>query len=220
MARVVLLADGMSELGTAICTRLALLGYRIVAVHAPDNAGIHDWLAAMRSAGHAVHAHPCEADDIAAVRSCVVAMENEIGPLEIFVNNAGIVPGRDSYRSPLLEAVCAGMLARGWGRIINIPVHDETGVRASSDEAARTRDLTGELALQFAGHAITVNAILPAYRAPASVMPQQKEDARSAPARHWEQEQEAAALLAYFASDEAAFLSGACIAINGDRHLS
>lgn len=245
MARVALVADGSSKLGAAICLKLATLGYQALAFYLRDNADTNTWLADMELSAHNFRAYRCDIGNRRAVRRCLIAIENEIGPIDIVIDNSPLAlagfykrmntSDRDaSARSAsnsgdgLVKFVCAGMIERGWGRVINIPAQNEE-VASSDCRSGRIdlHDWTKALALEFARHGITVNTISPVCSEALMVMPEQVPEkmremrtTSSASVDYLNQAEEIASLVAYMASDEAAFLSGTCIVVRSGLRVS
>ena len=90
MARVALVTGGMGGLGEAVCFKLAALGYRVVTTYSPGNPKVADWLATTKDMGYDFKAYPCDVADYDSAAACVAAVEKDIGPVDVLVNNAGI----------------------------------------------------------------------------------------------------------------------------------
>ena len=135
--RVALVTGGMGGLGEAICLKLAALGYTVVTTFSPANTKAEGWLRAMRERGLRFHAFACDVSDWESCVACVKRIVDEVGPVDVLVNNAGIT--RDmTFRKMdrvnwdavmhtnldscfnMTKQMCDGMVERGWGRIINI----------------------------------------------------------------------------------------------------
>ena len=137
MARVALVTGGMGGLGEAICIKLVALGYKVVTTYSPNNTKYQAWLDQMKEAGYNFAAYPCDVSDYESAQACVAAIQNEIGPVDVLVNNAGITrdmtfkkmdkvnwdavirTNLDSVFN-MTKPVADGMVERGWGRISNI----------------------------------------------------------------------------------------------------
>jgi len=246
MTRIALVTGGMGGLGEAICIKLAAMAVRVVATHSPGNTKSKEWLAAMEKQGHQFHAYPCDVSDYDSARECVAAINKDLGPIDILVNNAGITrdmtfkkmdkPDWDAVLRANLDSVfnmskpvCDSMVERGWGRIINISsVNGQKGAFGQTNYAAAKAGMHGftkALALEVARKGVTVNTISPGYIGTAMVraIPQDVLDAKilpQIPMGRLGKPEEVAGLVAYLASDEAAFVTGANIAINGGQHMS
>jgi acetoacetyl-CoA reductase len=245
MARVALVTGGMGGLGEAVCIKLAALGYRVVTTHSPNNAKVDEWLASMKELGLDFRAYACDVADFESAQACVKKIEREIGPVDVLINNAGITrdmtfkkmdkvswdavigTNLDSVFN-MTKPVCDGMVERGWGRIINISsVNGQKGAFGQTNYSAAKAGMHGftkALALEVARKQVTVNTISPGYigtkmvTAIASEVLETKIIPQIPMARLGKPE-EVAGLVAYLASDEAAFLTGANIAINGGQHM-
>ena len=244
-SRVALVTGGMGGLGEAICLKLAALGYTVVTTHSPGNTKAPEWLAAMKQQGYNFHAYACDVADWGSAAECVKKVSAEIGPIDVLVNNAGIT--RDMTFKKMDKAnwdvviktnldscfnmskqVCDGMVDRGWGRIINISsVNGQKGAFGQTNYSAAKAGMHGfskALALEVARKGVTVNTISPGYIGTKMVMAIPKEVLDSKiipqiPMGRLGKPEEVAGLVAYLASDEAAFLTGANIAINGGQHM-
>lgn len=245
MARIALVTGGMGGLGEAVCIKLAALGYQVVTTYSPGNTKVEMWLSGMREAGFNFRAYPCDVSDYESAQQCVSAITKDIGPVDVLVNNAGITrdmtfkkmekvdwdavikTNLDSVFN-MTKPVCDGMVERGWGRIINISsVNGQKGAFGQTNYSAAKAGMHGftkALALEVARKFVTVNTISPGYIGTKMVMaiPQEVLDSKiipQIPMGRLGKPEEVAGLVAYLASDEAAFLTGANIAINGGQHM-
>jgi acetoacetyl-CoA reductase len=246
MARVALVTGGMGGLGEAVCIKLAALGYTVVTTHSPGNTKAESWLASMREQGFNFKAYPCDVADYDSALACVKQVEQEVGPVDVLVNNAGITrdmtfkkmdkvnwdavikTNLDSVFN-MTKPVCDGMVERGWGRIINISsVNGQKGAFGQTNYSAAKAGMHGftkALALEVARKGVTVNTISPGYIGTKMVMDIPSEVLESKiipqiPMGRLGKPEEVAGLVAYLSSDEAAFVTGANIAINGGQHMS
>jgi acetoacetyl-CoA reductase len=236
----------MGGLGEAICIKLAALGYHVVTTYSPDNTTADEWLATMKVSGYDFRAYPCDVADYDSAQQCVAIIEKEIGPIDVLINNAGITRDMTFRKMDKLnwdlvmrtnldsvfnmtKPVCDGMVDRGWGRIINISsVNAQKGAFGQTNYSAAKAGMHGftkALALEVARKAVTVNTISPGYIGTKMVMaiPQEVLDTKivpQIPMGRLGKPEEIAGLVAYLASDEAAFVTGANIAINGGQHMS
>jgi len=245
MARIALVTGGMGGLGEAICIKLAALGYNVVTTYSPSNTRANDWLASMERQGYNFRAYPCDVADYDSAQECVARIRQEIGVIDVLINNAGIT--RDTsfkkmqktdwdavMRTDLdsvfnmTKPVCDDMVERGWGRIINISsVNGQKGAFGQTNYSAAKAGMHGftkALALEVARKAVTVNTVSPGYIGTKMVMaiPREVLDSKiipQIPMARLGQPEEVAGLVAYLASDEAAFVTGANIAINGGQHM-
>jgi acetoacetyl-CoA reductase len=245
MARIALVTGGMGGLGEAICIKLAALGYQVVTTHSPGNTKAEQWLADMEKQGYKFRAYPCDVADYDSAQQCIGKIAQELGPIDVLVNNAGITrdmtfkkmdktnwdavikTNLDSVFN-MTKPVCDGMTERGWGRIINISsVNGQKGAFGQTNYSAAKAGMHGftkALALEVARKGVTVNTISPGYIGTKMVMaiPQEVLESKiipQIPMGRLGKPEEVAGLVAYLASDEAAFLTGANIAINGGQHM-
>lgn len=245
MGRVALVTGGMGGLGEAICIKLAALGYRVVTTYSPSNTKAQDWLRSMNGMGYGFKAYPCDVGDYESCKICVEQINKELGPVEVLVNNAGIT--RDmTFRKMtkndwdvvmhtnldsvfnMTKQVCDGMTERGWGRVINISsVNAQKGAFGQTNYAAAKAGMHGftkALALEIAKKGVTVNTISPGYIGTKMVtaIPREVLDSKilpQIPVSRLGKPEEVAGLVAYLASEEAAFVTGANISINGGQHM-
>jgi acetoacetyl-CoA reductase len=235
----------MGGLGEAVCIKLAALGYKVVTTYSPGNSKAKDWLAAMNNMGYGFKAYPCDVSDFESCKACVETVTKEVGPVDVLVNNAGIT--RDMTFKKMTKAdwdavigtnldsvfnmtkqVMDGMVERKWGRIINVSsVNGQKGAFGQTNYSAAKAGMHGftkALALEVAKAGVTVNTISPGYIGTKMVMaiPQEILDSKilpQIPVSRLGKPEEIAGLVAYLASDEAAFVTGANISINGGQHM-
>ncbi|GAB3626297.1 3-ketoacyl-ACP reductase [Pandoraea terrae] len=243
--RIALVTGGMGGLGDAISVKLHDAGYQVVVTHSPGNTIVDEWLASKASQQRKFHAYPVDVADYDSCRQCVAAILAEVGSIDILVNNAGIT--RDMTLKKLdkvnwdavirtnldsvfnmTKPVCEGMVEREWGRVINVAsVNGSKGAFGQTNYAAAKAGMHGftkSLALEVARKGVTVNTVSPGYLATRMVaaVPQEVLDTKilpQIPAGRLGKPEEVAALIAFLCSDDAAFVTGANIAINGGQHL-
>lgn len=245
MARVALVTGGMGGLGEAICIKLAALGYRVVTTHSPGNEKAAEWLQNMNNMGYGFRGFPCDVADFESARECVEQVTREVGPVDVLVNNAGITrdmtfkkmtkndwdavigTNLDSVFN-MTKQVMDGMIERKWGRIINVSsVNGQKGAFGQTNYSAAKAGMHGftkALALEVARNGVTVNTISPGYIGTKMVTAIPHEILESKilpqiPVSRLGKPEEIAGLVAYLASEEAAFVTGANISINGGQHM-
>ncbi len=237
---------GMGGLGEAICMKLERMGIRVVVTYSPTNTKYRDWLHEMESHGHKFSAYPCDVTDFDSCAKMVATVAKELGPIDILINNAGIT--RDmTFRKMtkvdwdavihtnldsvfnVTKPIVDGMVERGWGRVINVSsVNGQKGAFGQTNYSAAKAGMHGftkALALEVAKKGVTVNTISPGYIGTKMVLaiPKDVLDSKilpQIPIGRLGKPEEVAGLCAYLASDEAAFVTGANIAINGGQHMS
>ena len=244
--RVALVTGGMGGLGEAICIKLAMLGNTVVTTFSPGNTKAQEWLAGMRTQGYDIKAYACDVTNWDSCVACVAKVTAEVGPIDVLVNNAGITRDMTFKKMDrinwdavihanldscfnMTKQVADGMVDRNWGRIINISsVNGQKGAFGQTNYSAAKAGMHGftkALSLEVARKGVTVNTISPGYIGTKMVMAIPKEVLDSKiipqiPMGRLGKPEEIAGLCAYLASDEAAFLTGANIAINGGQHMS
>jgi acetoacetyl-CoA reductase len=243
--RIALVTGGMGGLGEAICMKLARMGIRVVVTYSPGNTKHADWLKEMASRDYHFHAVACDVADFESCQKMVAQVQKEVGPIDILINNAGITRDMtfkkmtkvdwDAVMSTNLDSVfnvtkpiVDGMVERGWGRVINVSsVNGQKGAFGQTNYSAAKAGMHGftkALALEVAKKGVTVNTISPGYIGTKMVLaiPKDVLDTKivpQIPVGRLGKPEEVAGLCAYLASDEAAFLTGANIAINGGQHM-
>jgi acetoacetyl-CoA reductase len=243
--RVVLVTGGMGGLGETISTKMADAGYTVVVTYSPGNTKHTEWVAGMKANGYDIAAVACDVADYDSCTKAVAEVQSKVGAVDVLVNNAGIT--RDMTFKKMDKAnwdavirtnldscfnmtkqVCDGMVDRGWGRIINISsVNGQKGAFGQTNYSAAKAGMHGftkALALEVAKKGVTVNTISPGYIGTKMVMaiPQEVLDSKivpQIPGGRLGKPDEVAGLVAYLTSEEAAFVTGANIAINGGQHM-
>ncbi|MFM0076475.1 acetoacetyl-CoA reductase [Paraburkholderia sediminicola] len=243
--RIAVVTGGMGGLGEVISTKLHDAGYAVVVTHSTINTGSAVWLAGMESQGRNFRAYSADVADYDSCQRCVARIQAEVGPVDILVNNAGITQDMtlrkmdkvnwDAVIRTNLDSVfnmtkplCEDMVARGWGRIINISsVNGSKGSVGQTNYAAAKAGMHGftkSLALEVARKGVTVNTVSPGYLATkmVSAISQEILDTKilpQIPAGRLGKPDEVAALVRYLCSDDAGFVTGSNIAINGGQHM-
>jgi acetoacetyl-CoA reductase len=243
--RVVLVTGGMGGLGETISTKMADAGYKVVVTYSPGNSKHKEWLADMKARNYDMVAVPCDVADIDSCAKAVAEVHNKVGAVDVLVNNAGITrdmtfkkmdkvnwdavlrTNLDSLFN-MTKQVADGMVERGWGRIINVSsVNGSKGAFGQTNYSAAKAGVHGftkALALEVAKKGVTVNTISPGYIGTKMVtaIPEDVLNTKilpQIPVGRLGKPEEVAGLVIYLASEEAAFLTGANIAINGGQHM-
>jgi len=243
--RVAVVTGGMGGIGEAICMRLAQAGHRVVATYSPGNTKAEQWVKDMKTRGFEFHAVQVDVTDFDSAHKAVAKVQAEVGPIDILVNNAGITrdatfrkmgkPDWDAVMRTNLDSVfnvtkpvCDGMMDRGWGRIINISsINGQKGAFGQTNYSAAKAGMHGftkALALEVARKGVTVNTVSPGYVGTRMVLAVPKDVLDNKiipqiPVGRLGKPEEIAGLVAYLCSDEAGFVTGANIAINGGQHM-
>ena len=243
--KIAVVTGGMGGLGESISTKMADARYKVVVTYSPSNTKYKAWLDEMKSQGYAFGAYPV---DVASFDDCaakVVQIARDVGAIDILVNNAGIT--RDMTFKKMTKAdwdavmrtnldscfnmtkqVMDGMLERGWGRVINVSsVNGQKGAFGQTNYSAAKAGIHGftkALALEVARKGVTVNTISPGYIGTKMVtaIPKEILDSKilpQIPIGRLGKPDEVAGLIIYLSSEEAAFVTGANISINGGQHM-
>jgi len=225
--------------------KLAALGDKVVTTYSPNNKTAQEWLRKMNDMGFGFKAYACDVTDFDSCSACVDQVTKDLGPVDVLVNNAGIT--RDMTFKKMTKAdwdaviktnldscfnmtkqVMDGMVERKWGRVINVSsVNGQKGAFGQTNYSAAKAGMHGftkALALEVARSGVTVNTISPGYIGTKMVMaiPQEILDSKilpQIPVTRLGKPEEIAGLVAYLSSDEAAFVTGANISINGGQHM-
>jgi acetoacetyl-CoA reductase len=244
--KVALVTGGMGGLGTAICRRLQAEGFRVAATYSPGNATPDAWLAAQRDEGYRFTTYRVDVADYGDCEWMMQKLLAEMGRLDVLVNNAGITRDRslrkmtlDDWQDVLradLDSVfnmskqaIEPMMAQQFGRIVNISsVNGQQGAFGQANYSAAKAGMHGftkALALEMARHGVTVNTVSPGYlrtkmveAVPAEVM--NGKILPQIPMGRLGEPDEIAGLVAYLVSEDAGFMTGANLAINGGQHMS
>jgi acetoacetyl-CoA reductase len=243
--RVALITGGMGGLGDTISSKMHLAGFRVVVTHSAGNRGASTWIAERKAQGFDFAAYAVDVADPKSSEECVARVHKEVGPIDVLVNNAGITRDTtfrkmtyadwtDVLRTNLdsvfnmTKHVVDGMVDRGWGRIINVSsVNGSKGAFGQTNYSAAKSGMHGftkSLALEVARKGVTVNTISPGYIGTKMVMAIPKEVLETKilpqiPIGRLGKPEEVAGLIVYLCSEEAAFVTGANIAINGGQHM-
>jgi len=239
MARVAVVTGGTRGIGEAISVALKNAGYLVAA-----NYSGNDSRAKAFSERTGIKAYKWDVADLDACAQGVKTVEAELGPVEIIVNNAGIT--RDATMRKMTrqawdevlhtnlggcynmcKAAWEGMLARGFGRIVNIgSINGQAGQYGQVNYAAAKSGIHGftkALSQEGAAKGITVNAIAPGYidtdmvaAVPAEVLA--KIVARIPVGRLGKAEEIARGVL-FLVAEDAGFITGSTISINGGQHM-
>ncbi len=243
--RIALVTGGMGGIGESICTKLADQGYRVLVTHSPHRSGAAEWIAEMAKHGYELKAFEVDVGDFESCQKMVAKVQSEVGNIDILINNAGITKDTTFKKMTkvdwdavintnlnsvfnMTKPVVDGMVERGWGRVINISsVNGQKGAFGQTNYSAAKAGMHGftkALAQEVARKGVTVNTVSPGYIGTKMVMAIPKEVLDSKilpqiPVGRLGQPEEVAGLIVYLASDEAAFITGANISINGGQHM-
>ena len=237
MGRVALVTGGTRGIGAAICKALKDAGYNVAA-----NYGGNDDAANAFKNETGIPVFKWDVGDHEACAQGVAAVENEVGPVEVLVNNAGV--SRDATLHKMTDEqwstvirtnldsvfnmsrpVINGMRERGFGRIISISsINGQQGMMGLSNYCAAKAGMIGftrAIALEGARKGITANAIAPGYVATDLLanVPEKVMDAivGQIPVGRLGEAEEVARCVVFLAADEAAWITGTTLTINGGQ---
>jgi acetoacetyl-CoA reductase len=239
MAKTALVTGGTRGIGEAICVALRDAGYQVAA-----NYGGNDQAATMFTERTGIPAYKFDVSDFDAVADGIRRIEQDVGPVDVLVNNAGIT--RDGTLHKMrheqwqqvidtnlgscfncARAVIDVMRERGFGRIVNIgSINGQAGQYGQVNYAAAKSGIHGftkALAQEGAAKGITVNAVAPGYvdtdmvrAVPENVL--EKIIARIPVGRLGKPEDIARAVV-FLVADEAGFITGTTLSVNGGQHM-
>ena len=239
MARVAIVTGGTRGIGEAVSLALKDAGVTVAANYAGNEERARAF-----TGRTGINAYCWDVGDFDATQAGVGQVELELGPVDIVVNNAGIT--RDSTLMKMskeawnevidtnlggcftmAKAVFEGMKTRGWGRIVNIgSINGQAGQYGQVNYAAAKSGIHGftkALAQEGARFGITVNAIAPGYidtdmvaAVPGDVL---AKIVQRIPVGRLGQASEIARGVVFLAAEEAGFVTGSTLSINGGQHM-
>ncbi len=238
--RVVFVTGGTRGIGKAISARLKAAGYKVAAGYAGNEVAAQ--ACATELGAFVVKGNVSSFADCAAA---VAKVEKELGPIDVLVNNAGIT--RDAMLHKMSEEqwnevihvnlasifnmtrnVIEGMRERGFGRIVNISsINGQKGQMGQTNYSAAKAGMVGftkALAQENARKGITVNAIAPGYidtemvsQVPKNVLDQ---IISGIPVGRLGMADEIARCVAFLAAEDAGFITGATLTVNGGQYIT
>lgn len=240
MARVAVVTGGSRGIGEAISKGLKAAGYKVAATyHGNDEA------AAKFKAETGINVYKWDVGNFEACKAGLAKVEAELGPVDVLVNNAGITRDVMLHRMTLEQwqqvmqtnldslfcmtrSVIEGMRNRGFGRVITIgSINGQKGQMGQTNYSAAksaTIGFTKALAQEGAAKGITANVIAPGYIAtdmvravPENVM---QKIVGQIPVGRLGESEEIARAVVFLAADEAGFITGSTLTINGGQYLT
>jgi acetoacetyl-CoA reductase len=248
--KVALVTGGTGGIGTAICERLYKEGYTIVANYKNFDKAIKwreqakQWREDQLKLGLDLKIVEGDVADYESASAMIKQIAEDIGPVDILVNAAGITKDTVLYKMNkeqwydvintnlnsvfiCTRLVIEGMISRGWGRVINISsVNGQKGQFGQTNYATAKAGMYGftkSLALEVAKKGITANSVSPGYIATSMVMAI-KEEIRNqiiaqVPMGRLGLPEEIAGVVSFLVSEDARYITGANIPINGGLHM-
>lgn len=242
--KIAYVTGGMGGIGTSICQRLAKDGFTVVAGCGPNSPRKDTWLAEQKALGFDFVASEGNVGDWDSTVAAFAKVRAEVGEVDVLVNNAGITrDGIFRKMSPedwkavidtnlnslffVTRQVLDGMLDRGWGRIINISSMNgqkgQFGQSNYSTAKAGMHGFTMSLAQEVASKGVTVNTVSPGYIG-TDMVRAIREDVlakivATIPVKRLGKPEEIGSMVAWLASDESGFATGADFSLNGGNHM-
>lgn len=239
MERVAVVTGGTRGIGAAISKALKDAGYKVAAVYGGNKESAD---AFTKETG--IPSYQIDVSDFDACQTGVAQIEKDLGPIDVLVNNAGITRDGTMHKMSyeqwndviqtnltscfnMSKAVIDGMRERNFGRIVNIgSVNGQAGQYGQVNYAAAKSGIHGftkALAQEGASKGITVNAIAPGYVATDMVraVPEKvlEKIIQTIPAGRLGEPEDIARGVLFLIDDDAAFITGSTVDINGGQHM-
>ncbi|NYT38387.1 acetoacetyl-CoA reductase [Allopusillimonas soli] len=234
---------GMGGIGTSICQRLAKDGFTVVAGCGPSR-NFQQWLDDQAAQGYTFHASVGNVSDWDSTMQAFNQIRENLGPVDVLVNNAGITRdglfrkmSHEDWRAVIdtnlnslfnvTKQVIEDMVDRQWGRIINISsVNGQKGQFGQTNYSTAKAGIHGftmALAQEVAGKGVTVNTVSPGYIGTDMVRAMRpdilEKIVATIPVRRLGTPEEIGSIVAWLASDESGFATGADFSLNGGLHM-
>ena len=239
MGRVAVVTGGSRGIGEAISLALKEAGFSVVATYAGNEEAANQF-----TADTGIPTYKFDVGDYDACQSAIASIESDVGPIEVLVNNAGITRDGTMHKMTfeqwnqviqtnltscfnMCRGVIDGMRERSFGRIVNIgSINGQAGQYGQVNYAAAKSGIHGftkALAQEGAAKGITVNAIAPGYIATEMVraVPENvlEKIVQRIPVGRLGEASEIARGVAFLVSDDAGFITGSTLSINGGQHM-
>lgn len=245
--RIAVVTGATGGLGTSMCQALVDQGRKVIGTHLPNEqatAQAQDWQQTMKSQGYTVELYPLDVADYEGCQAFVKQVEAEHGAIDILVNNAGITSdaplkkmGAEQWNKVIdvnlnsmfnmSRQVFEGMCERGFGRIVNISsLNGEKGQFGQCNYAATKAGIYGftkSIALEGARKGVTVNAVSPGYidtkmvrQVPEKVL---ESIVAGIPVGRLGQPDEISRAVTFLTAEEAGFITGTNLSVNGGQYM-
>ena len=239
MGRVAVVTGGTRGIGGMVSEQLKAKGYTVAAVYGGNDAAAKEF-----KERTGIPVYKIDVSDFEACKSGVAQIEKDLGPVEVLVNNAGITRDGTMHRMTfeqwqdvintnlgscfnMSRSVIEGMRARKFGRIVNIgSINGQAGQYGQVNYAAAKSGIHGftkALAQEGAAQGITVNAIAPGYvdtdmvrAVPADIL---EKIVQRIPMGRLGRGEDIARGVLFLVADDADFITGSTISINGGQHM-
>ena len=241
--RIAYVTGGMGGIGTAICQRLGKDGYTVIAGCGPSR-DFNKWLGEQKAAGYTFHASVGNVGDWDSTVGAFEKVKAEFGGVDVLVNNAGITRdgmfrkmNRDDWNAVIetnlnslfnvTKQVIDGMVDKGFGRIVNISSINgqkgQFGQTNYSTAKAGIHGFTMALAQEVAAKGVTVNTVSPGYVGTDMVRAIRQDVldkiVNGIPVKRLGLPEEIGSIVAWIASDEGGYATGADFSLNGGLHM-
>ncbi len=241
--KVAYVTGGMGGIGTAICQRLHKEGFKVIAGCGPTR-DFNKWLDEQKAKGFTFHASVGNVGEWDSTVEAFTKAKAEHGAIDVLVNNAGITRDRMFLKMTredwdavietnlnsmfnVTKQVVGDMVERGWGRIINISsVNGEKGQAGQTNYSAAKAGMHGftmALAQELANKGVTVNTVSPGYIGTDMVKAIRQDVldkiVGTIPVKRLGEPSEIASIIAWLASDESGYSTGADFSVNGGLHM-
>jgi acetoacetyl-CoA reductase len=241
--KVAYVTGGMGGIGTAICQRLSKDGFKVIAGCGPtrDHA---KWIAEQAALGFTLYASAGNVGNWESTVAAFAKAKAEHGLIDVLVNNAGITKDRMFLKMTredwdavietnlnsmfnVTKQVVGDMVDKGWGRIINISsvngVKGQAGQTNYSAAKAGMHGFSMALAQEMATKGVTVNTVSPGYIGTDMVKAIRQEVLdkiiATVPVKRLGEPSEIASIIAWLASEEGGYATGAEFSVNGGLHM-
>ena len=241
--KVAYVTGGMGGIGTAICQRLHKEGFKVIAGCGPTR-DFAKWLAEQKEQGYTFYASVGNVGSWDSTVEAFTKAKAEHGSIDVLVNNAGITRDRMFVKMTredwdavietnlnsmfnVTKQVVGDMVEKGWGRIINISsVNGEKGQAGQTNYSAAKAGMHGfsmALAQELATKGVTVNTVAPGYIG-TDMVNAIREDVlakivATVPVKRLGKPSEIASIIAWLASEEGGYSTGAEFSVNGGLHM-
>lgn len=241
--KVAYVTGGMGGIGTSICQRLHKDGFTVIAGCGPTR-DFKKWLDEQKALGFKFHASVGNVGDWQSTVDAFSSAKAEHGKIDVLINNAGITRDRMFLKMTredwdavietnltsmfnVTKQVIGDMVDQGWGRIINISsvngVKGQAGQTNYSAAKAGMHGFTMALAQELAAKGVTVNTVSPGYIGTDMVKAIRPEVldkiVGTIPVRRLGEPSEIASIIAWLASEDGGYSTGADFSVNGGLHM-